>query len=173
MISLGANSQMFVRDTCLLTFRPTHPASINGLSWHMWVKRSRILPVTLVFFACSTIFQCCPISTNWLSTYPRLRSPCSPISGIIPGSACFLFSHPFPSFSWCWLHAPSHDDGHILPAGFVLRNANSNVDTIAAAVTFVRCAETSDRPSFRRKHSWIPVQATPSKVYNIEGIEGK
>ncbi len=71
----------FAIDMCLFTFRPTHPASIVWLSWHMWINRSRILPITSVVFACSTmpylIFQCWIISANRLSTSPRLRSSCS------------------------------------------------------------------------------------------------
>jgi hypothetical protein len=57
-----------------------------------------------------------------------------------------------------FFHTYSHR--YILSPAFVLWKPKSKLDSMATAVTFVRCTDTSTRPSFPRNHSWMPAKAT-------------
>ncbi len=128
-----------------------------------WLNCNAISPITSLFCAFSTMayltFQCLINSANQTSTSPRLRLSWSSIKQAISrSSALFMFWHPFSTLVSCWFHTHSHRC--VLPAGIVLWNPNSDVDSMAAAVTFVRCTDSSTRPSFPRNHSWMPDKAT-------------
>jgi hypothetical protein len=137
----------FAPDMCLLDFRPAHMESIDGLSRHPRAKRSKILPITSLFYAFSMmaylIFQCFIDSVNQTSTSPRLprrSSRSSIMQAISRFSSIFILA----SFSYiCFvLISYTHSHRYILPAGFVLWKPISKVDSMAAAVTFVRCTGT-------------------------------
>jgi hypothetical protein len=65
-----------------------------------------------------------------------------------------LFLHPFRVD-----FIPTRiDTFYLLPLSFW--KPKSKVDSMATAVTFMRCTDTSTRPSFPRNHSWMPAKAT-------------
>jgi hypothetical protein len=113
------------------------------------------------------IFQCFINSMNQTSTSPRLRSSRSSIMQAISRFRSIFVHAPFSCsrfvliactlaliYSACWL---------------CLWKPNSKVDSMGAAVTFVRCTDTSTRPSFPRNHSWMPDKATTVDETCLDG----
>jgi len=104
------------------------------------------------------IFQCYINSVNLTSTSPRLRSSRSSIVKAISRLRSIFVLAPFPYIRFVLI---SYTLASIYSAaGFFIWKPNSKVDSMAAAVTFVRCTDTSTRPSFPRNHSWMPDKAT-------------